>query len=64
MTIDLEAMRATRGGNVPREQVKTYLSPEARARVKAAAAFVGCHEYEILEELAMTLPEAEGEPKT
>lgn len=63
MTIDLEAMRSTHGGSVPREQVKTYLSPAARARVKAAAYYVGCHEYEILEELAMTLPETQGEPK-
>jgi hypothetical protein len=56
MALDLEAMRSVRRGDVQREQVKTFLSPTARARVKAAANFVGCHEYEILEELAMTLP--------
>lgn len=56
MTLDLEAMRTTRRGDTQREQVKTFLTPVARARVKAAANFVGCHEYEILEELALTLP--------
>ncbi len=46
--IDLDAMRL-RDAQVPREQVKTFLTQEARARVKAAAAYTGRPEYTIIE---------------
>ena len=46
--IDLDAMRL-RDAQVPREQVKTFLTQEARTRVKAAAAYTGRPEYTIIE---------------
>lgn len=46
--IDLNAMRLPEADG-PREQVKTFLTPEARARVKAAAAYTGRPEYLIVE---------------
>lgn len=46
--IDLDAMRL-RDAEMPREQVKTFLTPEARARVKAAAQYTGRPEYAIIE---------------
>ncbi len=46
--IDLDAMRL-RDAETPREQVKTFLTPEARARVKAAAQYTGRPEYTIIE---------------
>ena len=50
--IDLEAMRL-RDADIPRTQVKTFLTEEARARVKAAAAFTGRPEYTIIEAAIM-----------
>lgn len=46
--IDLDAMRL-RDAETPREQVKTFLSPDVRARVKAAAQYTGRPEYAIIE---------------
>ncbi len=46
--IDLNAMRLPEA-DLPREQVKTFLTPSARAIVKAAAAFTGRPEYVIIE---------------
>lgn len=46
--IDLDAMRLPEAEE-KREQVKTFLSPVARARVKAAAAYTGRPEYVIIE---------------
>lgn len=46
--IDLNAMRLPEADQ-PHEQVKTFLTPAARARVKAAAAFTGRPEYVIIE---------------
>jgi hypothetical protein len=46
--IDLNAMRLPEAEQ-PREQVKTFLSPDVRARVKAAAAYTGRPEYVIIE---------------
>lgn len=51
--IDLNAMRLP-DADTAREQVKTFLTPEARARVKAAAAFTGRPEYAIIEAAIMT----------
>ena len=51
--IDLDAMRLPEADQ-PREQVKTFLTPEARARVKAAAAYTGRPEYLIIEQAIMT----------
>jgi hypothetical protein len=50
--IDLDAMRLPEA-EAKREQVKTFLTPEARARVKAAAAFTGRPEYVIIEAAVM-----------
>lgn len=50
--IDLNAMRLPEADQ-PRGQVKTFLTPEARARVKAAAAFTGRPEYVIIEAAIM-----------
>lgn len=50
--IDLDAMRLP-DADTAREQVKTFLTPEARARVKAAAAFTGRPEYAIIEAAIM-----------
>lgn len=50
--IDLNAMRLPEADG-PREQVKTFLTPEARARVKAAAAYTGRPEYLIVEAAIM-----------
>ena len=50
--IDLNAMRLTDAKD-PKEQVKTFLTAEARARVKAAAAFTGRPEYAIIEAAIM-----------
>lgn len=46
--INLDAMRLSEA-ETPREQVKTFLSPDTRAIVKAAAAFTGRPEYVIIE---------------
>ncbi len=46
--IDLEAIRLS-GADTNRVQVKTFLTPEARQRVKAAAAFTGRPEYFVIE---------------
>lgn len=46
--IDLNAMRLPEAED-RREQVKTFLTPAARKRVKAAAAFTGRPEYVIIE---------------
>lgn len=51
--IDLNAMRLPEAED-RREQVKTFLSPKARARVKAAAAFTGRPEYAIIEAAILT----------
>lgn len=50
--IDLNAMRLPEA-DTAREQVKTFLTPEARARVKAAAAYTGRPEYLIVEAAIM-----------
>ena len=50
--IDREAMRL-RDADIPRVQVKTFLTEEARVRVKAAAAFTGRPEYAIIEAAIM-----------
>lgn len=46
--IDLNAMRLPEAED-KREAVKTFLTPTARARVKAAAAYTGRPEYVIIE---------------
>lgn len=57
--IDLEAMRAA-SAEVQRDAVKTLLTPDARARVKAAAAYTGMPEYAIIEAAIMdAVPEIE-----
>lgn len=50
--IDLKAMRLPEADQ-PREQVKTFLTPDARAIVKAASAFTGRPEYTIIEAAIM-----------
>ena len=50
--IDLKSMRLPEAEQ-PHEQVKTFLTPAARARVKAAAAFTGRPEYVIIEAAIM-----------
>ena len=50
--IDLKAMRLPEADQ-PHEQVKTFLTPDARAIVKAAAAFTGRPEYAIIEAAIM-----------
>lgn len=50
--IDLNAMKLPEADS-NREQVKTYLTPDARARVKAAAAYTGRPEYLIIEAAIM-----------
>lgn len=50
--IDLNAMRLPEAEG-QREQVKTFLTPGARALVKAAAAFTGRPEYAIIEAAIM-----------
>ena len=56
--IDLDAMKLPEADS-NREQVKTYLTPDARARVKAAAAYTGRPEYLIIEAAIMAaVPEA------
>ena len=50
--IDLDAMRLPEADG-QREQVKTFLTPEARARVKAAAAYTARPEYAIIEAAIM-----------
>lgn len=58
--LNLSAMRLPEADQ-PREQVKTFLTPEARARVKAAAAFTGRPEYVIIEAAIMAaVPDVEG----
>lgn len=58
--IDLNAMRLP-GAEDKREAVKTFLTPEARQRVKAAAAFTGRPEYVIIEAAIMAaVPEIHG----
>lgn len=55
--IDLKAMRLPEADQ-EREAVKTFLTPAARARVKAAAAYTGRPEYVIIEAAVMeALPE-------
>lgn len=57
--IDLNAMRLPEA-ETAREQVKTFLTPAARARVKAAAAYTGRPEYVIIEAAIMSaVPEPE-----
>ena len=46
--IDLKAMRLPEADQ-PHEQVKTFLTPETRAIVKAAAVYTGRPEYVIIE---------------
>ena len=50
--IDLNAMKLPEADS-NREQVKTYLTPDARQRVKAAAAYTGRPEYLIIEAAIM-----------
>lgn len=58
--IDLNAMRLPEA-DAPREQVKTFLTPEARARVKAAASFTGRPEYLIIEmAILASVPDVRG----
>ena len=55
--IDLKAMRLPEAEQ-PREQVKTFLSPDTRAIVKAAAAFTGRPAYVIIEaEILASVPD-------
>lgn len=57
--IDLNAMKLPEADS-NREQVKTYLTPDARARVKAAAAYTGRPEYLIIEAAIMAaVPDVE-----
>jgi hypothetical protein len=51
--IDLNAMRLPEADQ-HRDAVKTFLTPEARARVKAAAAYTGRPEYAIIEAAIMS----------
>ena len=51
--INLNAMRLPEA-DTSREQVKTFLTPTARARVKAAAAYTGRPEYLIIEAAIMS----------
>ena len=52
--IDLEAMKAEHNGAFStRKQVKTFLTPEAHARINAAADYVGCPAYLIVEKLVL-----------
>lgn len=57
--LDLNAMRAEHnGGFERRKQVKTFLTDEAHARINAAADYVGCPAYMIVEKLVLEhLPE-------
>lgn len=58
--IDLEAIRRERNAGEDRLQVKTFLTPSAINRLKAAAEFAGCHQYEIIERLILEeLPEVQ-----
>lgn len=58
--IDLDAMKLPEADQ-PREQVKTFLTPDARAKVKAAAAYTGRPEYVIIEEAIMAaVPDVRG----
>lgn len=50
--IDLNAMKLPEADQ-QRDAVKTFLTPEARARVKAAASFTGRPEYVIIEAAIM-----------
>lgn len=50
--IDLDTMRLPEADQ-QRDAVKTFLTPEARARVKAAAAYTGRPEYAIIEAAIM-----------
>lgn len=50
--IDLNTMRLPEADQ-HRDAVKTFLTPEARARVKAAAAYTGRPEYAIIEAAIM-----------
>ena len=50
--IDLNAMRLSEAVT-PREAVKTFLTQDARKRVKDAAAFTGRPEYAIIEAAIM-----------
>jgi hypothetical protein len=57
--IDLNAMKLPEADQ-QRDAVKTFLTPEARARVKAAASFTGRPEYAIIEAAIMeALPASE-----
>ncbi len=51
--IDLNAMKLPEADQ-QRDAVKTFLTPEARARVKAAASFTGRPEYVIIEAAIMS----------
>lgn len=58
--INLDAMKLPEADQ-PREQVKTFLTPEARAKVKAAAQYTGRPEYVIIEEAIMqAVPDVRG----
>jgi hypothetical protein len=50
--IDLNAMKLPEADQ-QRDAVKTFLTPEARARVKAAASYTGRPEYVIIEAAIM-----------
>jgi hypothetical protein len=58
--IDLNAMKLPEADQ-DREAVKTFLTPEARARVKAASAYTGRPEYAIIEAAIMEALPAAGE---
>ena len=58
--IDLNAMRLPEA-DTAREQVKTFLTPDARAIVKAAAAYTGRPEYLIIEAAILaSVPDVRG----
>lgn len=65
--LDLEAIRAEKRPDRERKAVKTFLRTDLHLRVKRAAAYAGCHDYEIVEALIEThLPETiiNGETRT
>lgn len=57
--MDLKAMKTEHNGRfTDRKQVKTFLTEEAHARINAAADYVGCPAYMIVERLVLEhLPE-------
>ena len=61
MPLDLDAMKTEHNGLFSsRKQVKTFLTTEAHDRINAAADYVGCPAYLIVERLVLEhLPDPE-----